>query len=485
MPAAPNGGLNYGASSFKPVRGATVELIDALGSPVATTTTTANGDYRFTLPAPQPLRLRVRAELISPNYTFRVRDNTSSNALYVLDSAAFTPASESTIFDVAASSGWSGTSYTSTRAAAPFAVLDVAYMAKEKVMAVSPATTLPTLSIFWSPNNRPAAGSVSDGNIGTSFFTGSINVRSLYLLGAENSDTDEYDVPVVAHELGHFMQHALSRDDSQGGAHNGGDKLDMRIAFSEGWGNAWASMVSNSPVYHDSAGSSQAGGFAYSVETPPDASYRGWFNETTVAHLLWQSHQDGGIGFAPIFSALSALKYTPVFTSIHSFTHHLKAAKPNATGVIESRAAAVGITGNDLYGSGETNTGGVGISVPVYKTHFAGLGSTQQYCLQSPRQGGNKLGDYVYIRLTTSGVRSITVTRAAGTVDSTNPELMLVRSDGRIERAASGAVDQEVLTVQSALAQGTHVLALNDASIDLQPSAPVTQTARCFDVRVD
>lgn len=486
VPAAANGGLNYSGTTFKPVRGATVQLIDGSGNVLATTQSNAAGDYSFGLASSQSMRVRVRAELLATNHDFKVRDNTSSNALYVMDSAAFTPTNAATTIDVAAASGWGGSSYTGLRVAGPFAILDVAYAAKEKVLATSPSTNLPALSLYWSPNNRPAQGQLAAGNIGTSFFTVSGNAASLYLLGAENSDTDEYDMPVVAHEIGHYMQYAVSRDDSEGGQHSGSDKLDMRIAFSEGWGNAWASMVLNNPIYHDSRAAGQQSGFSYSLATAPAVGDRGWFNENTVGFLLWQSHQDAGIGFAPIYSALTSLRNSPAFTSIHNFTDQLKAAAPSAAGTITSRAATMGVNGTDIYGAGESNTGGVAQTIPVYKAHTAALGATQQYCVVSPKNGGNKLGDYAYIRFTASGVRTITVTRAAGTVDTTDPDLFLTRSDGGQQTAYSSATNQEVLTVSSALSAGSHVLALNDFNIDdPDQNFPVTQTTRCFDVRID
>ena len=74
------------------------------------------------------------------------------------------------------------------------------------------------------------------------------------MLGKENVDTDEYDASVIAHEWGHYYQSAFSRDDSPGGAHSGGDRLDRRVAFSEGWGNAWSGIALARSNYTDSSG---------------------------------------------------------------------------------------------------------------------------------------------------------------------------------------------------------------------------------------
>ncbi len=485
VPPTANGGLNYAGSSFKPIRGASIDLLDAAGATLASTKSDANGGYSFGVNTSQAMKVRVRAELLAANYDFKVRDNTSGDALYVMDSAAFTPSAATTTINVAAASGWGGSSYTATRVAGPFSILDVAYDAKEKVVAASPSVTLAPLSLYWSPSNRPATGQLADGNIGTSFFTVTQSGASLYLLGAENTDTDEYDRPVVAHEIGHYLQYAVSRDDSEGGQHSGNDKLDMRIAFSEGWGNAWASMAINNPIYHDSRQAQQGSGFAYSLATPPSASSQGWFNENTVGYLLWQSHQDSAIGFAPIYSAITAMRASPAFTSIHNFNQQLRTAAPAAASTISSRAAAVGVNSSDSYGTGETNNGGLTQSLPIYKAHTAALGATQQYCVYSPKQGGNKLGDFAYIRFTATGTRTITVTRASNTTDETDPDFALLRSDGRIQTAYTTAVNSETLAVSTPLSAGTHVITLNDFNIDGQTQKPVTQTTRCFDVRID
>ncbi len=475
VPAASNGGLNYVGRTYRPVRGATVSLLDASGNTVASTTSNASGDYSFTNVAQATYRVRVRAELLASNHNFAVRDNTSGGALYVMDSAAVAVTNNTTV-DVAAPSGWGGSSYTGTRVAGPFAILDVAYLAKEKILAASPSAVMQPLTLNWSVNNRPVDGSLSSGAIGTSFFTTDSGGNALlYLLGAENTDTDEYDQPVVAHEIGHYMQHALFEDDSIGGPHSGNDKLDMRVAFSEGWGNAWAGMVLNNPTYHDSRATAQASGFTVSLTATPSSAVTGWFNEHTVEYLLWQSHQDANVGFNGIYAAMAALRNAPVFTSIHAFTQRLKEAVPGQSSTIASRGAAVGVNGTDLYGVGETNNGGLAAALPVYST--VSVGVTQQVCATSNFGAGNKLGTHAYVRFTTSGARTINVTRSAGTATGTDPDLRIITATGSRLVAESSAVDVETTT--ATLPSGTHVMAINDYN------QTTTSATSCFDVRID
>jgi hypothetical protein len=479
VPPNPNGSLNYAAMVSKPVRAATVQLLGASGNVLATTSTNTTGFYRFEVPTAQAMTVRVRAELKTPQADFTVRDNTAGNALFAMDSASFTPNAASTVMNTHAASGWGGANFTSTRVAAPFAILDVAYLAHEKIMTTAPTSVLPPLVMHWSPNNRPAGGDRAQGFIGTSSFTFDASGRPvMYLLGAENVDTDEYDRPVVAHEMGHYIQQVLSRDDSVGGPHNGDDKLDMRLAFSEGWGNAWSGIVLESAIYHDSEGTGQRGGFAIDVSAAPNAIQRGWFNETTVQHLLWRANQDIDVGFTRIHAALVSMRSSGAFTSLHHFYRLLKDLAPGNT-TLTPRAAAAGVANTDIYGAGETFTGGLASVLPIYQVHRAPPGASQGYCVVSTFGGTNKLGTHAFVSLTlpSSGTRTITVTRANNIPANTDPDITLVQPNGTRQQATTGNANVEILTVN--MLAGTHVLALND--FNLKDSG----SGSCFDMRID
>jgi hypothetical protein len=485
-PATGTGALDYSRSTLAPVRGATVELVSSSGTTLATGATDVGGNYTLTVALqPQSVFVRVRAEIAGANYAFSVRDNTRGGALYSMASPSLlvSQASPLATMNLFAPAGWDGTRYVAAeRLAAPFAILDVAYKTVQKVLQVAPTVSLVPLNLFWSPNNIAAGNAalgadVAQGRIGTSSFVVRAGQPELYLLGDEDSDTDEFDQPVVAHELGHYLQFAVSRDDSQGGAHSLSDKLDMRIAFSEGFGNAMAGMALNSPVYHDSSGTAQAAGFAFSLDTPPAPAWRGWFNENTVQHLLWQAHQDVTIGFRGVFQALVALKQTPVFTSIHSYLHALRQATPAAVASINARAATHGVSGLDAQGASETNDGGLATSLPVYRLHMAALGASATHCLSSPFGVQNKHGNHVYLRLPFSGTRTISVTRSVGQTVTTDPDLTVITGAGVRMVARSATPNAETLVVS--LSGAESVMAIEDYNlID-------TNQVRCFDVRVD
>ena len=477
VPAYPgSAGLNYSAITAKPIRGATVQLLNGAGGVLATAVTDTAGHYSFNTTNGQSLRVRVRAELKDTDpangmWDMTVRDNTSGDALYVLDSTLSTPVGNETR-DLLAGSGWGGSSYTGTRAAAPFAVLDVTYQGLQKVLSAAPNVNLPALQLFWSKNNVPSRGSLSQGQIGTSFYTLN-NGHKLYLLGAENTDTDEYDSHVVEHEFGHYLQRALSQDDSIGGEHGDNDRLDMRVAFSEGWGNGWSGIALNDPRYTDSNGrQQQSTGVLMNVNEAPSSNEAGWYSEATAQYLVWSLNADANIGFTPIYNALTALQSAPTFTSLYSFGVAMKGAGASAA-TVDSLWQGQSIFGTDAYGAGETNFSNISIANPVYRTHS---GATQQYCISSTAGTYNKLGNSVFVRFTTSA-GGHTLTLAPVSATGTDPDFYVVTSTGTRLQGRSETTDSETQTFS--LPQGEHVAALTDYK--LTANAP----QRCFNFTVN
>jgi len=496
---ATNGRLLYNAITNAPVRGATVEILPVGGgAALATGTTSSTGTYSLSLGTAQPVIVRVRAELLrvntvsGGNWNFTVRDNTQGDAVYVLDSPSFTPVAGANTRNLRALSGQTGTSstYTGTRSAGPFAILDVVYEAKEKILAAAPGTAFPALQLMWSVNNRPASGNLAQGFIGTSFYQFSGGLHRIYILGFADTDTDEYDRPVVAHEFGHYFQNTFSRDDSIGGSHTGGDRLDMRVAFSEGWGNAWSGMALATQYYTDSGGAGQQSGFVLDLAASPPTN-RGWFSESSVQYLMYQWHANGAIGFTPIWNVLNGfaldLPADGALSSIHYFAHKLKQQVPAQAAAIDALLATQQITVADALGSTETNNGGVSISLPIYKQHTAALNVAQQYCVTDA--GGtagnerNKLGARVFVRIplaATSGQRTITVTAVS---NGSDPDLLLIRPNGE-EGTLQGTGATETLTLFSGVTAGIYMLVIHDYELTDSSGAGANTGQRCFNVTV-
>lgn len=485
--------LNYASTAAAPIRGATIQLLDESGSVLASTTSDAQGDYTLSVAsATSSLRVRVLAELKGADFDFTVRDNTAGGELWRMESLPFTLASNVTQ-DVHAASGWGGSAYTAARVAGPFAILDVAYLAKEKVFGVAPGKAIAPLKIYWSPNNGPNGGTLSSGGIGThSYFTVISDItsescacsaaagdRALFVLGAADIDTDEYDSAVIAHELGHYLQNVASRDDGVRGQHGPDDLLDMRTAFALGWRNAWAGMLRDDPVVFNTSGPQQAQGSTQNVATPP--TNQGWYSESTVEHLLWNHHQDPSIGFAGVYAALTSLRDAPYFSSIFAFNAALRVARPTVAAAIDARSADVGVQGSDAYGTGESNSGGIAGTLPVYDTHDVELGQSKTYCVSADAGRTNKLNNHRFIRFTTSGIRTITVNRSASTFANTDPEVDIVTSQGQVLAPYRSPTPNNETITDVSLPEGTHALALHD--YQLFDSGSTGQ--RCFDLTIN
>jgi hypothetical protein len=496
--AATTAALDYTNELTKPVRGATVQLLFG-ATVVATTTTSANGTYSFSaVPGSSTYVIRVRAELKQASgaatWDVTVRDNTASGEpLYALQSGNFIPASNPTQ-NLTAASGWTGGatgSYTGTRVAAPFAILDTLYESQQKVLAANANTNFPLLKAFWSVNNSTSAGTPANGGIGASYFTEvlsgtTVTERRLYILGLADNDTDEYDASVVAHEWGHYYQSALSRDDSTGGRHSidvngfagGDDLLDRRIAFSEGWGNAWSGISIGRNFYADAEGTGQASGFRIALNTGyPAAGPKGYFRERSVQYIIWNLSAQAGFG--GIHSALTsnAFKTGQALTDIHSFASaYRSAAAGTPTTALNLLLSNESISTSDAFGSAETNNGGLTLTVPYYREISAtgnpvtvsggntlctnAVNSDVKNSAVVANGDRNRHGHFVYARFTvpTAVLRTITVVGApASGVDA---DFQLFRAGQEVVNANTAINATETRAVN--LVAGDYVLVISD-----------------------
>jgi len=362
-------GLDYASITTLPIRGAVVEVICTTDNLMYDTgVTDASGNYTLNAPNGVASFIRVKAQLLDTtagDWDFQVVDNTTADALYVMDGANFTPAGvDVTGQSYLAASGWGGAGYSGSRVAAPFAILDSVYDAFQQVRAVDAAAVFPALNISWSVNNVAIAGDTSVGEIGTSHYNP--NTGEVYVLGDENSDTDEYDYHVIIHEWAHYFEDVLSRTDSMGGSHTLGELLDIRLAFGEGFANAYAAIGSGEAVYRDSLGSLQASGFSFDIDNGV-CTNSGWYSECSVHNLLYDFNTE--LGFAPLYSVLTnEQRTTPALTSIFSFVTPLKINNAASAGVIDTLLGGQSIDAiTDIYGDSELNNNpGTTDQLPIY-----------------------------------------------------------------------------------------------------------------------
>ncbi|MCW8935719.1 MAG: hypothetical protein OQK98_13415 [Gammaproteobacteria bacterium] len=360
--------LDYRVASItqEPIQQAVVEVICGNGTYGTSVRTDQNGFYSISYPHNTSSFIRVNAQMLSASWDFSVVDNTISNKpIYRKDNNVVLTTGPVDNHDFNAESGWGGASYTGTRFAAPFAILDSVRKAKDKIINsdINPVV-FPALKINWSPSN-------SSLTINTSFYDGT----EIFLLGAENSDTDEYDEHVIIHEWGHYFEDKFSRTDSIGGPHSGGDIIDIRVAFGEGFGNAFSSIVLDDPNYIDTSGPQQSVGFSINMENN-NCTNAGWYSECSVQSTLYDifdTTNDGAdnisLGFTPIYEVLvGSQKTTAAFTSIFSFTKVFKDENPASANVLDSILSTQNIDSvMDIYGSSQmTSNPGVTDQLPVY-----------------------------------------------------------------------------------------------------------------------
>jgi hypothetical protein len=343
--AKPKVGIDYANPTEPPIRGALVEL-KKVGTPdpLQTTNTDENGFYTFFgAPIGVPLEVVVTAVLGTPppapgtpaTWIVAVVDNTNSNEVYKKSSGSFTlTPTGSHVKNVLAKTTYNAAKRRYVlRDGAPFALLDDIYQAHTKLRSIDPAIKFDFLRVAWSPkNSRSNDEDIAKGRIRITHYNKSLG--TFFVLGKENSDTDEYDTQVVLHEWTHYFQDKFSRDDSPGGSHWTNDVLDPRLALSEGFATAFAAMLTDDPVYVDTIGPAQSKGADDNIEND-SANADSFYSESAVRELLWDLY-DGtatekdielghpatiednvSIGFKPILDAVrNGFKDTPAFTAI-------------------------------------------------------------------------------------------------------------------------------------------------------------------------
>ena len=468
-PKSDYNGLDYDNIVQKPARNVIVQAVLSGNNIVRQTSTDSNGNYTLTgLPQNTDVAIRVLAEMKktgTPSWEMKVVNNTNHDALYTMQGSWHTTGTADSTRDLNAPSGWNGTEYGSNRLSGIFAILDTVYAATQKVLSADPHAIFPPLAIHWSPDNKAVSGNVAIGRIGTSYYSNG----NLYILGdaTDDGDTDEFDDHVIAHEWGHYYEDKFSRMDSIGGSHGGGDLLDIRVAFSEGWGNAFSAMVLDDEFYYDTDvdtfGATE--GWMMDIENETHMN-PGWFSEASIQRILYDiydSHNDSdqandtlSMGFGSIHAAMTGKeKRSKAFVSIFTFIHALKTDNAAGAGKIDDIVSSESIaTINDDFGAGRTHHG------VDYPYHDANTGSVTQVTVKGR---GNKLGSHQYLRfsIATSGSYAIQAKQTNGT--DSDPVFILFQSTPSLHELA--IVNQETSPIEAKtinLASGEYIMDLYD-----------------------
>jgi len=532
VPPNPNcNGLNFSATFARPIRGATVVLLNSAGAELGRMSSSDNGGYSFAGVAVNTMvRLRVLAQSIrsgTPGWDVEVRDNVDTSAappplvsrpMYSVDGSLFDTGTSSVTRNLTAQTGWGAGSYTSARAAAPFAILDTIYTGMQFLVATDPNLAFPPLDAFWSVNNTAETTefNIDTGDLGGSFYH--FILDSLFITGDASGDTDEFDDHIVGHEWGHFLDDTIFRSDSSGGTHFLGDRLDSRLAWGEGWPTALAAMVLDNPAYCETGVPGTSAGFEINAEGGVFGG-QGWFDEVGVIRFiydLWDTTNEGtdtgSVGFQPIYDVMTGGQLsTPAWANIFTFAVELKAlVGPNGDALIDAQLGdEQTVNGNqlDIWGSNETNDGGANDPadvLPIYLDMVAD-GSTMNICSDSQfdfrfEKDGNKLAEFRYIRLDVpvADQYNVTITSTTPTPvtpdttdrDQSDPDMFILRNGALIAELTSPVENLETTVPPDgfgpiSMAAGTYIADLRDWRY-ADPERPASYPPIvCFDVRFD
>lgn len=411
--------LDFNNIEELPAKGIVVEAINTSGITIADGTTNENGEYSLQVTQNTDVKIRVSAKMLmtgNANWNVQVSDNTeliaNKHPLYISESPLFFTSQDATK-DFHLPAGSNGLE-NGVRSSAPFAILDAVYDAIQTVVAVDPNITFPPLEIHWSPKNNVSQGCWTDGNISTSFYLKIIDDNTsnclsdldvgqykdkIYVLGL--IDTDEYDRHVIIHEWGHYFEENFSRSDSRGGAHSPSLKIDLNLAFSEGWSNALAAIVTQDFIYKDSTDNNDYQ--PLDIESG-NIQNSGWYSEASIHEIIYdiydsnaESHDDISVGFEPIYLALTSANFinNDYQANIYSFAEILKnqLSQPERSKV-DNLMNDEQIFGVGIEASGEINDGGIDSTLPIYEIIYANSGP-KELCLYNKYGTLDTLGNVI------------------------------------------------------------------------------------------
>ena len=473
-------GLDYNNVTMRNARKVLVVAVDASNAPYASTTTDENGDYVLTLAQNEDLKVQVYAKLryaAVASWDVTVLDNANFDEVYVMEGNLISTGTTNSTRNLFAPSGWDGSRYASTRVAAPFALLDSVYASMLTVLEADPQADFPPLRVNWSIKNRAYDGDPSNGDIGTSYYYD----RNLYILGDEDSDTDEYDDHVVSHEWGHYYEDVFSRSDSVGGSHGASDILDIRVAFGEGWGNAFSAMALGHPVYFDTLGFSQSDGFNFDVESGTN-DHKGWYSEGSIQRILYDLFDDSddgsdtlSFGFSALHSVFTqAQKNTPVYTSLFPFISYLKNENPSNATQIDMLTSSEDIaTIIDIYGNGRSNLTN---ETPLYLDLI--IGSSVNICPGYAYGTYNKLGNRKFVRfnVNSEGTYTIKLEKSNTTTSYTDPDFYLYDVSNHQHIHAGEGVENDLEQASLYLKKASYLMDVSDYE---------SVSGACFNVTVN
>lgn len=390
---SPNSTLNPNPHKDpNPIRYALVAAYDPAGAMAQCAETDSTGSFTLRLPQDnQTYTIKVYTMSNNANNTAYVMTTPTANTPYSISTTVVANSSQSSLRLLAKATG--------TLEGGAFNILDQVANAQNYLRTQTtscnqsgqsnyfpdcdPVTTIPLISIYWSPGLTPAVYQVSSGPI--SYY---LNGKSqLYIGGGlngdfDNTDTDHFDNSVIIHEYGHFIEDQFGNPDSPGGSHNGNSIIDPRLAWGEGWADFFQAAVLNSPVYRDTfghigctgsppSGQSSCYGVAFNenLDTSPSidipsAAGEGNFHEFSVTRLLYAVVKPG-----------AAANFSEIWTALHGPTLGMKAVTDRFKSIGRLHKIQQSIVGHSDWSTYRTNEKHAS-DLSGYATPFISTGCT-------------------------------------------------------------------------------------------------------------
>ena len=464
--------LNYNNLTHETAKEVLIKAIDSRGRTIASTSTDSEGKYTLEgIPESAFLKIRVYAQMIKDStWDVKVIDNTNNSAQYILEGSLANTGTSSTIRDLSASA--------SDDSAAPFAILDSIHQAMLKVQTGDNNINFPALKINWSVNNVSSGTfSPSRGLLYTTFYQD----KNIYVLGKKDVDADEFDNHVIIHEWGHYFEDVFSKMDSIGGGHSSGNHLDIRVAFGEGWGNAFSAMATDDPVYFDTSRNG-ASGWNMNIEAATKDT-PGFFSEASIQRVLYDlydNNDDGtdtlSLGFKPLYDVfVGAQKTTPAFTSIFSFITALKNENSSSATKIDAILANEEInTITDIYGSTLVDNNLNSDVLPLYTTIT--VGNSINTCTNNTYGVVNKLANNKYLRLTVTSTANYAINVSQTNGISAVPNFTLYKAGNRETLLNSENTAQTRVSRNIRLSTGDYLVNVTDKR---------GSSRACFDIAIN
>ena len=225
------GANGYSGTALRSVRYALIEAYSDDQRLLARTASDGQGHYRINVPIGLSFRLRVLAATDETvGLGLSVRNRVGSGEVYAVAKTGLQAPRAGLVADIDIP--------LDNPADGAFNILDV--LTVGALFARSFETrALPALNAYWALGDEGTF--YCPGNGGCPPQGGGIYVlqEDAQPIGPmPHGDNDEFDDDVLWHEFAHFLMDVYARDDSPGGDHPFSDHtLDLRLAFSEGWGD--------------------------------------------------------------------------------------------------------------------------------------------------------------------------------------------------------------------------------------------------------